>query len=146
MKYFTFEQFSHSDTAKRKNIDNSVPPGLKPHAEELINFILDPLRDAWGSDIYLTSAYRGYALNKAVGGSTTSAHSYAYAADLVPKNGKTLEFKEFAMKWLLNNGVNFVQNSLTTIFSMHFPHSSGFKFFKLFSIYILLKEIFTLFT
>ena len=109
MKYFTFEQFSRSDTAKRKNIDNSVPSNLRPHAEELINNILDPLRDAWGSDLYLTSAYRGYALNKVVGGSTTSAHSYAYAADLVPKNGKTLEFKEFAMKWLLNNGINFDQ-------------------------------------
>ena len=39
MKHFTFEQFSHSDTAKRRGIDNSVPKELKPHAEELINKI-----------------------------------------------------------------------------------------------------------
>ena len=109
MKYFTFEQFSHSDTAVKRGIDNSVPPELRPHAEELISKILDPLREAWGSDLYLTSAYRGVQLNNAVGGSKTSAHSRAYAADLVPKNGKTPEFKEFAMKWLLNNNIQFDQ-------------------------------------
>lgn len=109
MKHFTFEQFSHSDTAKRRGIDNSVPIELKPHAEELINKILDPLTDAWGSKLIMSSGFRGLALNNAVGGSKTSAHSHAYAADLVPANGKILEFKEFAMKWLLNNNVNFDQ-------------------------------------
>ena len=109
MSYFTFEQFSHSDTAKAKGIDNSVPSNLKPHAEELINTILDPLREAWGSDLLLTSAFRGEALNNAVGGSKTSAHSQAYAADLVPRNGKIEEFKQFAMKWLLNNNIQFDQ-------------------------------------
>jgi len=54
---------------------------------------LDPLREAWGSDLLLTSAFRGEALNNAVGGSKTSAHSQAYAADLVPRNGKIEEFK-----------------------------------------------------
>ena len=109
MKYFTFAQFSHSDTAIKRGINNSVPPELRPHAEELIGKILDPLREAWGSDLYLTSAYRGLQLNNAIGGSKTSAHSHAYAADLVPKNGKTPEFKEFAMKWLLNNNIQFDQ-------------------------------------
>lgn len=109
MKHFTFEQFSHSDTAKRRGIDNSVPKELKPHAEELINKILDPLTDAWGSKLIMSSGFRGLALNNAVGGSKTSAHSYAYAADLVPANGKILDFKEFVMKWLLNNNINFDQ-------------------------------------
>lgn len=109
MRYFTFEQFSHSDTAKRKNIDNSIPSNLRPNTEELINNILDPLREAWGSNIILTSGYRGYELNKAIGGSTTSAHSYGYGADLVPSNGKIEEFKSFVMKWLYDNNIMFDQ-------------------------------------
>lgn len=109
MRHFTFEQFGNSTTAKQRNIDNSVPSNLQTHAEELVNKILDPLTDAWGSKITISSGYRSYELNRVIGGSTTSAHSYAYAADLVPANGRIIEFKEFVMKWLLNNGIKFDQ-------------------------------------
>jgi len=48
-------------------------------------------------------------LNNAVGGSKTSAHSMAYAADMQPANGKIEEFKAFVMKWLCDNNYNFDQ-------------------------------------
>jgi putative chitinase len=70
---------------------------------------LDPLTDAWGSKILVTSGYRCQKLNEAVGGSKTSAHSLAYAADLVPANGKIEEFKAFTMKWLYENKLVFDQ-------------------------------------
>jgi len=70
---------------------------------------LDPLTDAWGSKIFVTSGYRCKKLNEAVGGSKTSAHSLAYAADLVPANGKIEEFKAFTMKWLYENKLVFDQ-------------------------------------
>lgn len=109
MKHFTFEQFAVSTTAQQKGIDNSVPSNLRSHAEELVNTILDPLVDAWGSDVYMSSGFRCEKLNNAIGGSKTSAHSHAYAADLVPKNGNIEQFKDFTMHWLLDNNINFDQ-------------------------------------
>lgn len=109
MKYFTFEQWAISTTAKQKGIDNSVPKNFQPRVEELVNTILDPLREAWGSDIIVSSGYRCEALNKAVGGSRTSAHSLAYAADLVPVGRSINEFALFAMHWLHDNNIAFDQ-------------------------------------
>ena len=109
MKYFKFEQFAISNTAKRLGIDNSVPPKFQSRTAELVDTILDPLREAWGSSIDMTSGYRCEELNNAIGGSKTSAHSHAYAADLVPSNGKVEEFKEFTMHWLHGNNIKFDQ-------------------------------------
>lgn len=109
MKYFKFEQFAISNTAKRLGIDNSVPIKFQPRAAELVDTILDPLREAWGSGIDMTSGYRCEELNNAIGGSKTSAHSHVYAADLVPSNGKVEEFKEFTMHWLHDNNIKFDQ-------------------------------------
>lgn len=109
MNTFTIEQFSHSDTAVKRNIDNSLPVNLRPNAQKVIDIILIPLQKAWGETIILTSGYRGDALNTAIGGSKTSAHSYAWAVDMVPANGNIEEFKQFVMKWLLNNQIIFDQ-------------------------------------
>lgn len=102
-KYFKLSEFEASDTAKAKKIDNSIPVKYVPNVQELVTTILDPLRIAWGSGIHINSGYRSPALNKAVGGSQTSAHSYALAADLKPTNGKIAEFKKFAIGWLKNH-------------------------------------------
>ena len=76
-------------------------------SNELVDTILDPLREAWGSDIIVSSGYRCAELNKAVGGSNTSAHSCAYAADLVPVGRSTNEFALFVMHWLHDNNIVF---------------------------------------
>ena len=109
MKYFNFEQWAVSSTAKQKGIDNSVPSNFYPRIKELIEKILDPLREAWGSDIIVTSGYRSATLNKAIGGSNTSAHSHAYAADLVPVGRSINEFALFVMHWLNDNNIKFDQ-------------------------------------
>ena len=84
MKYFTKKEFEKSETAERLKIDNSIPDELMPGLEEFVEVILDPLWEAWGGPIRVTSMYRCPALNKAVKGSSTSAHCYALAADLQP--------------------------------------------------------------
>lgn len=100
MKYFTIEELCNSTTAKKRGIPNVPTAEVKKHLTELVETLLDPLREAWGSSIKVTSGYRSSALNKVVGGSTTSAHNSGYAADMVPANGKITEFKEFVKKWL----------------------------------------------
>lgn len=109
MKYFTLKEFEYSDTAKLLHIKNQIPEEFIPHIEELVNTILDPLREAWGSGIIISSGYRCPKLNEAVHGSNTSAHCYGYAADLKPLNGKIEEFKTFCINWLKTTGIAFDQ-------------------------------------
>lgn len=89
MKYFTIKEFEKSETAEKLKIDNTIPPELIPDVEEFVKEILDPLREAWGGPIRVTSMYRGAALNKAVKGSETSSHCIAQAVDLQPADGRT---------------------------------------------------------
>ena len=44
--------------------------------------VLDPLREWYGKPIVVNSGYRCLALNKAVGGATTSQHMSGQAADI----------------------------------------------------------------
>lgn len=101
MKYFTLKEFERSETAERLKIDNSIPNELVPGAIEFAETILDPLREAWGGPLKITSMYRCPALNKAIGGATNSAHKYALAADIKPADGRTqAEFNQFARSFL----------------------------------------------
>lgn len=57
------------------NINNTPPSFIKENLQKLIEF-LNPLREAWGSPIIITSGYRSQELNKVLKGSSTSAHCY----------------------------------------------------------------------
>lgn len=97
--YFTIQELCKSDTAVANKIDNTPNATVKSHLNELIKF-LNPLREAWGSPILVTSGYRSKKLNRLVGGSPSSVHMIGYAVDLVPKNGKMTDFKKFVRNYL----------------------------------------------
>ena len=82
MKYFTMKELTKSATAQRLGIRNV--PGLDEQTQlhALVDNILDPLREAYGKPIIVTSAYRCEKLNKVVGGSSTSQHRLGQAADV----------------------------------------------------------------
>ena len=86
MKYFTFTEFERSDTATKFAIDNTMPESAKKNVSELVDKVLDPLREAWGKPITVTSGYRCPELNKAVGGAKTSHHLSGMAADISTGN------------------------------------------------------------
>lgn len=86
MKYFSFQEFERSETATRYAIDNSMPEAAKANVAVLVDWVLDPLREAWGRPIYVNSGYRCPELNKAVGGSKTSHHMRGMAADISTGN------------------------------------------------------------
>lgn len=98
--HFTLEELTASTTAKQLGIANTPTPEHVNNLSELAERILEPLRIAWGSAIVITSGYRGFYLNKAVKGSSTSAHCYGLAADMIPANGKMAEFKAFVLDYL----------------------------------------------
>lgn len=82
MKYFTLAELTRSATAKRLGIDNSPSVAVRERLTALGEHILDPLREAWGAPVIVTSGYRCPALNKAVGGAAHSQHMYGEAADI----------------------------------------------------------------
>lgn len=86
MKYFSFQEMERSDTAVRYAIDNSIPENLKNNVARLVDNVLDPLREAWGRPLAVSSGYRCPTLNRAVGGSATSHHMKGMAADITTGN------------------------------------------------------------
>lgn len=82
MKYFTIAELTQSDTANKKGIKNIPSKEEENNLVALIDNILDPLRQAYGKPIVVTSGYRCQALNKAVGGANTSQHLHGQAVDI----------------------------------------------------------------
>lgn len=81
-KNFSWAEFEKSDTAKRLGILNVVSSfEVRDNILELVDKVLQPLRDAWGKPIKINSGYRCEKLNKAVGGVPTSQHTKGQAAD-----------------------------------------------------------------
>ena len=82
MKYFTIRELTRSTTARRLGIDNTPPASAVTALHELVDKVLDPLREAWGGPIRVNSGYRCPELNKAVGGTPGSQHQRGEAADI----------------------------------------------------------------
>lgn len=83
MKYFTTAEFARSSTADRLAIDNRIPKAVLPNIVNLVDKVLDPLRESYGKPIVITSGYRSPALNEAVRGAKNSHHVRGMAADIV---------------------------------------------------------------
>lgn len=82
MRYFTIKELTKSNIASRLGICNNPNKKVQQNLEQLINTILDPLREAYGHPIIVTSGYRCPELNNKVGGSRTSQHVLGQAADI----------------------------------------------------------------
>jgi hypothetical protein len=106
---FTLGEFIASDTANKKGIKNTPTLMHVYHMQELCKFLLQPIRDAWGKPIKVTSGFRCYALNKAVGGSPTSVHMVGWAVDIKPASGSYEEFEEFVVNFLKNSELKWDQ-------------------------------------
>lgn len=89
-EHFTLEEFTRSDTAKKKGIKN------EPNQEHIFNLILlcqkvlEPLRVKYGEPFVINSGYRCPELNKEVGGVVTSQHTKGQACDVRVKEPKKL--------------------------------------------------------
>lgn len=85
-KYFSIAELTKSSTAIKKKINNTPTKEVENNLNQLIDNILDPLREAWGQPIIVGSGYRCEALNKAVGGAAHSQHKLGQAADIHTKS------------------------------------------------------------
>jgi zinc D-Ala-D-Ala carboxypeptidase len=81
-KNITYKEATHSTTAKRLGIDNT------PNAEQFSNMVyvaenvFQPLREHFGTPIYVSSFFRSEGLNSAIRGSINSTHMKGEAMDL----------------------------------------------------------------
>lgn len=81
-EHLDLSEVTRSDSAKRKGISN------EPTAEHLANFkklaenVFEPIRKHFGKPIHISSGYRSAALNKAIGGSSSSQHCTGEAIDI----------------------------------------------------------------
>lgn len=81
-KHFSLEELCASATAKARGIEN------KPTVQQIVSlvylacYVLEPLREAMGEPIPISSGFRCEQLNRAVGGVSNSQHMKGQAADL----------------------------------------------------------------
>lgn len=95
MKHFTIHELTNSPTAKRKGIDNTPDEKIVANLTALVDNVLDPLREAYGKPIIVSSGYRCAKLNRVVGGAAKSQHIKGQAADIrsvsdLPQDNKVL--------------------------------------------------------
>lgn len=93
-KNFSLREFTKSQTASRKDIDNTPSGEHLEAAKALFENVVQPVRDHFGPTI-ITSGYRSPALNEAIGGSATSQHSKGEAVDLEVLGTSTAEVCEW---------------------------------------------------
>lgn len=99
MRYFSYQEFERSETAYRLAIDNTLPEEAKHNVAALVDTVLDPLREAWGGPVSVTSGYRCPELNRNTkGASKTSQHMTGEAADI--SVGNPVDNRRLAQKLL----------------------------------------------
>ena len=86
VSYFTISELTASATALREGIDNRPSKCAFHLLHVLVDQLLDPIREAWGEPIVVSSGYRCKELNALVGGVKNSHHLLGCAADLIAGN------------------------------------------------------------
>jgi D-alanyl-D-alanine dipeptidase len=81
-EHVTIAEFEHSTTAVAKKLDNRMNAQQIESARLLCENIFEPIRKFRGKAIKINSGFRGMALNRAIGGASSSQHCKGEAIDL----------------------------------------------------------------
>ena len=84
--YFSIQELTASATAQREGIDNRPSKCAYHLLHVLVQQLLDPIREAWGEPIVVSSGYRCKELNTLIGGVKNSHHMLGCAADIIAGN------------------------------------------------------------
>ena len=97
-KNFTLAEFTKSQTATRRGIDNTPEGEHMEAAKELFENVVQAVRDHFGVTV-INSGYRGPELNEAVGGSSKSQHCKGEAVDIECPGNSNYD----VAKWIEDN-------------------------------------------
>lgn len=95
---FTMAEFTKSQTAERKGIDNTPEGEHLDAAKALFENVVQPVREFFGPTV-INSGYRSPELNEAVGGSSKSQHCKGQAADIEVPGTPNADIAE----WIVEN-------------------------------------------
>ena len=79
--HFTLAEMTVSQTAARRGIDNTPGDSEIAALKTLCIEVLEPVRAHFDRPVIVSSGYRSPALNRAIGGSSSSQHCKGEAAD-----------------------------------------------------------------
>lgn len=97
-RHFTLAELSNSNTAVAERIPNLPGDAEGAQLAALCTQVLDPLREAVGQAVRVTSGYRGPALNARIRGSSTSQHLKGQAADIQAAAVSVLELFKMVIR------------------------------------------------
>lgn len=107
---FKMSELTHSNTAVAKKLSNKPNAAHEKNLIESAINLFQPVRDILGQPMIINSGYRSPVVNKAVGGSATSAHSIGYAIDFVcPKFGDSVAIAKLLVEKLYTQKIAFDQ-------------------------------------
>jgi putative chitinase len=89
-RYFTVGEVTNHDSRRIPTPRSDEETNIRKLAQEL-----DKLREAWGHPIGVTSWYRPYNINLAVGGVPNSTHISGGAADIYDMSGNDSAFESY---------------------------------------------------
>lgn len=98
---FTLEELTVTSTGLVNKPDSTEIFKLT----ELALHLLQPIRDRWGA-LQITSGFRSWAVNSAVGGVNTSQHCFGEAADFITRHTQLDDVFEWIVK---ESGLSFGQ-------------------------------------
>ena len=81
-KHFSLTEFTKSQTAERKGIDNTPTQDHIERMKILCVSVLEPIRTEFDKPIMINSGYRSPDLCEAIGSKPTSQHAKGEAADI----------------------------------------------------------------
>lgn len=120
---FTFEELTYSRIAIEHGLENVPAPLAFQSLKNLATFLLQPLRDRYGSAIAITSGYRNETVNLLAGGVKNSQHTKGEAADCYIAEGP-----EKLLEILKASGLDFDQAILYRRKKfLHLSYREGFN-------------------
>ena len=99
--HITYAEAIHSNTAKRKGIDNTQSEVQVLSMKLLADKVFEPLRKWVGGPIKVNSFFRSVALNEAIGGAASSQHCKGQAIDIDDVYGRKTNAEMY--KWIQEN-------------------------------------------
>lgn len=128
-KNFSYHEFEHSDIAKEFRITNAITSvEVRDSIKSLVQNLLQPLRDAIGKPLKISSGYRCPQLNShyKVGGSPTSQHCFDAETEILTDKGwkKYDEIKDDDIVLSYNVEADVIEP--TRIDSIIIQHHSGY--------------------
>ena len=113
--HFTLSEFTRSETAQAKGIDNTPSLEAVSNLQYLCQQVLEPLRVWLGKPIVINSGYRSSQLNQLVGGVSNSQHLTGEAADIrLPDKATGQLYAEYILEHCRFDQLLFEQNAKGT--------------------------------